>query len=279
VPFTCYNLTMKKRLFAIIAVISLLLPACCQTPQTQPITQNSPVTIAVIDTGFSSAAIPQQNILEGKNYLDETSDTEDTYGHGTAVASVILKNYPDAVLVPLVSNAFDNGKITQVDNDTLAQMITDAVDVYDCDIINISAGLILDKDSVRNAVAYAEQNGVLVVASAGNDYKESGSFRYYPAAYDTVFAVGSVNKNGTEISAFSQRGDWVDICTCGEDVTIGTLSGNTRQSDGTSYSAAKITAHAAKLMAQSQTTLTPSEVRQQILDSAKALPDGTRYIP
>ena len=112
---------MKKRLFIFIAIISLLFSACSQTPDIQSITTNTPVTIVVIDTGFSSVAIPQQNILEGKNYLDETLDTEDTYGHGTAIASVILAHYPNAQLVPLVSNAFDNGKIIQVDNDVLAE--------------------------------------------------------------------------------------------------------------------------------------------------------------
>ena len=270
---------MKKHLLAIIALISLLFSACSKTPQTQPITTNTPVTIAVIDTGFSSAAIPQQNIIKGKNYLDETLDTEDTYGHGTAIASVILGIYPNAQLVPLVSNAFDNGKITQVDNDVFAQIIVDAVDVYNADIINISAGLILDKDSVRDAVAYAEEQGVLVVASVGNDYADYGVGKYYPAAYDTVFAVGSVNENGTEISAFSQRGEWVDIYVCGEDVTIGTLSGNTRKSDGTSYSAAKITALAAQIVAQNPTEFSPSQLRGQLLDTAQTLPTGEKFIP
>ena len=110
-----------------------------------------PVVIAIIDTGISTNAIPSENILEGKNYLDPSLSTEDTYGHGTAVASVILKHLPEAQFVPLVSNAYDNGKIKQVDNDTFAQMI-------------------------RDAVEYAEQKNVLVVASAGNDYATDGKF-------------------------------------------------------------------------------------------------------
>ena len=279
VPFACYNLTMKKHILILITSTLLLCSACSQTPGTQPITQNTPVTIAVIDTGFSSAAIPQQNILEGKNYLDQSLDTEDTYGHGTAIASVILNICPEALLVPLVSNAFDDGKIIQVDNDTFAQMIIDAVDVYGCDIINISAGLILDKDSVRDAIAYAEKNQVLVVASVGNDYEESGEFPYYPAAYDTVLAVGSMNVEETKISDFSQRGDWVDIYTCGEEVEIKTLSGNTRTSDGTSYSAAKVTAYAANLIKENDKKISVTELRQMIENNAETLGDGTKYIP
>ena len=183
------------------------------------------------------------------------------------------------MLVPLISNAFDDGKIIQVENDTLAQIIIDAVDIYECDIINISAGIILDKDSIRNAVQYAEEKGTLVVASVGNDYADYGEIKYYPAAYPTVLAVGSVDKEEKEISKFSQRGEWVDIYACGEDVTVRTLSGNTRTSDGTSYSAAKITACAANIIMQSESDLSPSELRQKIIESSKILPDGTKYFP
>ncbi len=230
-------------------------------------TSEKKIKVAVIDTGFSSRAIPAESIIEGKNYLYPERTTEDTYGHGTAIASIILENAPEVLLVPLVSNAYEDGHINQVDNDTFGQMIRDAVDVYDCDIINISAGLVLDKESVREAVAYAEEMGVLVVASAGNDYKLNDSVKYYPAAYDTVLAVGSLNVDGTAISAFSQRGEWVDTYVTGEQVTIATLSGNTRTSDGTSYSAAKITAEAAKYLKEDG-DLMPQELRKKMILSA-----------
>ena len=51
----------------------------------------TPVVIGIIDTGISTNAIPGENILPGKNYVDPARSTEDTYGHGTAVASVILE--------------------------------------------------------------------------------------------------------------------------------------------------------------------------------------------
>lgn len=246
--------------------------------QTNTAATDTPVMIAIIDTGISTRAISGENIREGKNYLDPALSTEDTYGHGTAVASVILADFPQAQLVPLVSNAYDEGRIRQVDNDVFAQMIRDAVDVYHCQIINLSVGLILDKPSIREAVAYAEEKGVLVVASVGNDYAAAGGVQYYPAGYDTVLAVGSLNSDRSAISAFSQRGEWVDVYAVGEDVTIATLSGNTRQSEGTSYSAARVTAHAACLL-QQDPALSPSKLREKLLNGAKTLPDGTRYIP
>ena len=269
---------MKKRLLPILCAALCLCLAAAAVCSFLGKTRSEPVVIAIIDTGISTRAIPGEQILEGKNYLAPSRSTEDTYGHGTAVASVILKHLPEARFVPLVCNAYDNGKIKQVDNDVFAQMIRDAVDVYRCQIINLSVGLILDKPSVRQAVEYAEQKGVLVVASAGNDYATNGQFKHYPAGYDTVFAVGSVNAKENATSEFSQRGEWVNIYACGEEIEIKTLSGNTRESDGTSYSAALVTARAGQLL-QKNPKLTPAELREKLLESAKELPDGTKYIP
>lgn len=231
----------KKYRIIVISVIMIMAFLCqgCSKKKTEAL-----VRVAVIDTGISTNAISKEHIAEGKNYVDTNLSTEDTYGHGTAVASVILKEAKNTQIVPLVSNVFENGKIKQVDNDTLAQMIRDAVDIYHCRIINLSAGLVLDKESVRQAVEYAEKKNVLMIASAGNDYAENGAVRYYPAAYESVLAVGALNQDGTEIAAFSQRGEWVDVYTVGEQVEIKTLSGNTSEGDGTSYSAAKVTGQA-----------------------------------
>lgn len=222
------------------------------------------IRVAVIDTGISTKAIPEENISEGMNYVDTELSTEDTYGHGTAVASIILSEAPNAQLVPLVSNVYEDGKIKQVENDTLAEMIKDAIDIYDCQIINLSAGLILDKDSVRNAVGYAEEQGVLVVASAGNDYEENGAVKYYPAAYENVLAVGSLVENGDEIASFSQRGDWVDTYIVGEEIPIKTLSGNETTGDGTSYSTAKVTGMAAKEL-EADPTISLSKLREKLI--------------
>jgi subtilisin family serine protease len=263
---------MKKRLFRILCIVLCLCLISGIIATVEYVTRD-PVIIGIIDTGISTNAIDSDHILEGKNYFDPSRSTEDTYGHGTAVASVILKEFTNAQFVPLVSNAYNKGKIEQVDNDVFAGIIRDAVDVYHCRIINVSMGLILDKPSIREAVAYAEEKGVLVVASAGNDYATDGEFTYYPAAYETVLSVGSVNRDGTAVSAFSQRGDWVDIYACGEEITIKTLSGNTRESEGTSYSAAIVTARAARLL-QENPNLTPAQLREKLLSKAKQLDSG-----
>lgn len=251
-----------KRIAALLLAVILLLSGCAKTGRQE-------VRVALIDTGISSAAIDEKHLAPGSNYLDTESGTEDTYGHGTAVASVILEHSKNTVLVPLVSNVYHKGKVSFVDNATFAQMIRDAVDVYQCEIINVSAGLVLDKEPIREAIAYAEEKGVLVVASAGNDYVENPGQIYYPAAYETVLAVGSLSADGTQIAEFSQRGPWVDLFAPGEEISVLTLSGETKTEKGSSYAAARVTAAAAGYL-QKNGSLTPAELRTLLLDEAEA---------
>ena len=248
------------------------------------VSRDEPIRIAVIDTGFSLRAIPQENIAAGKNYLnvqettgdasdgaEDTLDsveaaidkTEDTYGHGTAVASVILQYAPEVQLVPLVSSAYEDGHIRQVDADTLAQILRDAVDIYGCQVINISAGLKEDNETLKAAVEYVQKRGALLVASAGNDYVENGTVNYYPAAYDSVLAVGALNADETEIADFSQRGNWVDIYAPGQNISVKTLSGASKTGDGTSYAAARVSGEAAVLW-KNHPDMTEQQIRETL---------------
>lgn len=248
-----------KRIASVLLILLLLLSGCAKGERK--------IRVAVIDTGISTKAISAEHLAEGANYLLPESNTEDTFGHGTAVASVILAHSDNVILVPLVSNAYDRGKVSFVDNATFAQMIRDAVDVYQCDIINISSGLVLDKQAIREAIAYAEEKGVLVVASAGNDYAENPGQIYYPAAYETVLAVGALNKDGKEPAEFTQRGPWVDLFAPGEEIAIRTLSGGKDRAKGSSYAAAQVTAAAVGYL-QENDHLTPAQLRARLLEKA-----------
>lgn len=250
-----------KRIAALLLILVLLLSGCGKP-------KGRPVRVAIIDTGLSTRAIPSENMAQGANYLLPDGTTEDTYGHGTAVASVILEHSSNAILVPLVSNVYDSGKVSFVDNATYAQMIRDAVDIYQCEIINISAGLVLDKEAIREAIAHAEEMGALVVASAGNDYLENPGQVYYPAAYETVLAVGSLTADGTQIAEFSQRDTWVDLFAPGEEISVLTLSGDSTTEKGSSYAAARVTAAAIGYL-QKKANLTPAELRTLLVEQAE----------
>ncbi len=238
-------------------IIWPLLSVCHILPETPP----EQVTIALLDTGIASAAIAPENLLPGWNYLTDSADCEDLVNHGTAVASVIVGCEsagvqgiaPGALLTPLVIADKENS----VPPEVLAQAVYDAVDRFGADIINISLGLPKDVPEVRQAVAYAEEQGVLVVAAVGNGGPDGEPL--YPAAYATALAVGSIDERGS-ISDFTQPG--ASVFAPGEDIWLASRRGKTYGARGTSYATGFVSAAAAVWLAREP--LPPAELRQKL---------------
>ncbi len=236
--------------------------------------ENGAVRVAVIDTGISTAAIAQKNLDVGRNYILPNTSTEDTMGHGTAVAAIIAGSdaagatglCPEAVLVPLVyySKTGDD-KAVKGDLPMLAQIIRDAVDVYGCRIINISSGARVDTPALRDAVAWAEQRGVLVISCAGND---GDGTAYYPGAFPTVLCAGTVNTAGDGPALFSNTHRSVDVLAPGIKLKTANPKGEAVTANGTSFSTAWVTGIAASLLT-ADPTLTPYQLRQMICNTAR----------
>lgn len=251
---------------ALVMAFSLVVPVCAA--------QREPVRIAVIDTGISTAAIAGKNLDVGRNYILPNSSTEDTMGHGTAVAAIIAGSEaagvtglcPEAVLVPLVyySKTGDD-KAVKSDLPMLAQIIRDAVDDYGCHVINISSGARVDTPTLRDAVAWAEQRGVLVVSCAGND---GDGTPYFPGAFPSVLCTGTVNTGEDGPALFSNRHSGVDLLAPGVKLTTANLKGEAVTVNGTSFSTAWVTAAAATLL-NTDSTLTPYQLRQLLCGTAQ----------
>ncbi len=229
--------------------------------------KQQPIRVAMIDSGISPVIIASANIGEGRNYVLPDRDTADVLGHGTALAGLILDTAPDAVLVPLVySSRAAGGKAVQCSVKTVARIIRDAVDVYDCQVINISAGVSQDVPALWEAIAYAEDQGVVVVASVGNTNRTTPELSYYPASYDTVIGVGALRKDG-RVASFSQRYG-VSLAAPGDGLKVLGLKGQSTTVSGTSYAAAQVTGAVAALLTKSP-ELTPAQVRELLYDSAR----------
>lgn len=236
--------------------------------------EETAVRVAIIDTGISSKAIPADNLAEGRNYIFPARDAEDGNGHGTAVAGIIAGNEqagvkgvsPRAVLVPLVyhSSTGDDYAV-QGGLNMLAQIIRDAVDVYGARVINISSGARSDSSVLRDAVAWAERHGVVVVASAGNDGNDA---IHYPCAYATVICVGTVSEAEDGPASFSNRYDGVDVLAPGIGLKSLDLEGEAVHVTGTSFSAAWVSGAAAALL-ETAPDLTPYQIRQLLYSTAR----------
>lgn len=240
--------------------------------------EEAKVPIAIIDTGISSESIDNGSIVDGANYMDGTG-TNDLIGHGTAVAGIIVGSEsidikgiaPNTKLIAMVITTVNkDGQTLIADCDILAQAIIDAIDIYGCKIINISAGVLTNDKNLQNAVDYAEKKGVVVVSSVGNDNEKFANNIYYPAAYDTVIGVGALKKDG-EVASFSQRNNSVSICAPGDRLKlVSTSYGKTTYGFGTSYATAYVSA-AAVLLLEKYPNFSSKEIRQIIYASADDL--------
>ena len=114
-----------------------------------------------------------------------------------------------AKILPLQALS-DNGSGTTL---SVARAVRYAAD-RNVDVINLSLGSDEEDSYLRQAIQYALEKGVIVVAAAGNDGCECIA---YPARYPEVVAVGASNSSGTTTS-FSSYGDNLDIVAPGSGI-------------------------------------------------------------
>lgn len=211
------------------------------------------VRIAVIDSGVdvNNINLTGASIDVGYDYLDQIPEGRtDTVGHGTYVSQIIAGSGElgvvgfarKAELVPLRCFSATKGSVSDI-----IAAIYDAVNVYHCDIINMSWGMKEDSAFLLEALEYAFNSGVILVAAAGNvDRNTPQGTIFYPAAYPEVIGVGSVDSSQT-ISETSQHTDAVFVSAPGAGISLTSLSGKLTVQSGTSFATPYITAELALL--------------------------------
>ena len=90
-----------------------------------------------------------------------------------------------------------------------------------------------------------------MIASAGNRGDSDRAIEY-PAAYDDVLAVGATNSSAI-VSSISSVGDELDVYAPGEDIAVLDFLDKVQMIDGTSASAAEVTAVASVLWEKDKT--------------------------
>ena len=161
------------------------------------------------------------------------------YSHGTLCAGILVAVAPGAMIMPI--RAFDdNGN---ADAYTLAKAIRWATE-HNADVINMSFGTLENSKVLSEAVSYARNKGVLLVASAGND---NTSTPQYPAAYAGVITVASTTLSDTKAS-FSNYGSNVVLDAPGVDVISAYPGGGYAMASGTSFSAPEVAGEIALIL-------------------------------
>ncbi len=216
------------------------------------------ISVAVLDSGvIASGALSGRNIMQ----IDLIGESSYAAAHGTAVASIIaggdatgVAPAVDLMSIKVMSNAGTG------DSFTLAKGIIEAVD-RGAQIINMSLGSNSDSFVVRQAVKYAAERGVLLVAAAGNDARQG---LLYPARYEDVIAVAGVDFNSKHLY-FSNRGSAVDIAAPGAGVAATGAGGETIGFSGTSVASPFVAGAAAEVWAR-DSSLSSEDIRRILID-------------
>jgi subtilisin family serine protease len=208
----------------------------------------------------SSAAILDQSsaaILDGGPYS--------AFGHGTMTTGLVHLAAPRAKILPL--KAFTSSGSGYLSN--IVAALYYAVQ-HEANIVNMSFDTSSSSPALNQAIAYANQNGVVLVAAAGN---ESTSAPVYPAALDgQVMGIASTS-DSDQLSSFSNYGKTdVWIAAPGEYV-ISTFPGGTfASSSGTSFSS-PLVAGTAALLLQAKSPLNQSKAANALSNAVQLTPN------
>jgi len=250
--------------------------------QAWDITQGTNLVVAVIDTGVdfnhpdlvgkiwvNSKETPNNNKDDdrngyiddyyGYNFISDHANIDDYHGHGTGIASIIAAgtnngrgiagiNWNARIMILKALNDIGGG-----DFEDVAKAIRYAVD-NGASIINMSFGSVTSSAILSNAVNYAINQGVPMVAAVGN---QGNSSIFYPAAYPNVIAVSGVDRNDNHPS-FANYGSNIDLVAPATDIImaglVGGPSGDYVQGSGTSFAAAQVTAGASLILGRYSVT-------------------------
>lgn len=241
-------------------------------------TGDADIVVAVLDTGVDVLHPDlHANLLPGWNAYDGSDDVRDSsaLGHGTHVSGIVgaVTHNGQGVagmawnvrILPVKVLDDRSGQVSEV-----AAGIRYAVDAG-ADIINMSLGIPYDHPVVREAIEYADAQGVLLVAAAGNTGMGLVTTAY-PARYPEVIGVGSTAKHApTDAADFSLRGPGIDVVAPGEDVWSTIPSGYGRMR-GTSMATPVVSGVAALMLAQG---IPPSAVRDVLHRTAVRIGEPT----
>jgi hypothetical protein len=240
------------------------------------------VIVAVVDSGSGPHPDLVENLLPGRSIIGtvETQDGRDidASGHGTHVSGIIaaVANNgiggsgvaPNAKILPI--QVLDQAG--QGDARDVATGVRFAAD-FGARVINLSLGGATESSSLTQAITYANDKGVLVVAAAGNG--GAADKPKWPASLDLTLAVTAVDQ-ANNATSFDQRGDYIDLSAPGANI-VSTAKGDYVTLSGTSM-AAGFVAGAAALLFAAEPRVTNAQVRDILLRTATDIGEPGRDV-
>jgi type VII secretion-associated serine protease mycosin len=182
-------------------------------------TGSSDVIVAVLDSGVDLTHPDLEGqLVAGYDFVNTDTNPSDDRGHGTHVAGIVAahtNNNQGMASVAWGSKIMPVKVLDSRGRGTHSQGADGIIWAtgQGARIINLSLGGESSSATLQNAVNYAYDRGVLVVAAAGNKY-EQGNPVMYPAAYPHVLAVAATGDQD-EHADYSETGAYVDVAAPG----------------------------------------------------------------
>jgi serine protease len=197
------------------------------------VSTGSGVIVAVLDTGVAyedysiyrkAPDLVNTKFVSGYDFVNNDTHPNDDNSHGTHVAGTIVQSTNDNYGVAGVAYGCSIMPVKVLDKEgsgSLQQLIDAIYYATDnnADVISMSLGFspgYYPGEGLDNALEYAYNNGVTIVAAAGNDGTGTVS---YPAANDKCIAVGATRYDGTRPD-YSNYGNALDIMAPGGDLNV-----------------------------------------------------------
>jgi subtilisin family serine protease len=182
--------------------------------------------------------------VNGANLVSHDGNVTDESGHGTHVAGIVTHYDPSVRIMALKA-----GHGEWIDIPAATQAVDYAV-AHGARVINLSWAFLSSDPGLAQALARAEQHGVLVVVAAGNFGFDSSLRPVYPASYssDALLAVAATC-DGQALASFSNFSKLaVSLAAPGCDI-VSSLPGAARGPlSGTSMAAPAVAGTAALLL-------------------------------
>ncbi|MEW8974505.1 MAG: S8 family serine peptidase, partial [Tissierellaceae bacterium] len=236
------------------------------------------IIIASIDSGADLYHDDLKNRIApgAKDFFFDDDLPLDFIGHGTAVAGLIAAETNNNAGIAGVSGTLDVKVlplcISDPEGNIYLSHIISAIDyaiLKKVDVINLSLGSESFSSLENAAVQRAIQAGIVVVAAAGN---EGTSAYQYPASYDNVISVGSIDDTNTR-SSFSNYNDKISVVAPGRNILSTKMgwrtyeTGNYTYYMGTSFSAPMVAAIAGVLKGTNP-SITPAQIKNRLQTTA-----------
>lgn len=207
--------------------------------------------------------------LHGWNFISNKGDVADNHGHGTHVAGIILQKAPSERVKFMILKYYDPYSSNEDNLLSTVKAIRYAIEMK-ADIINYSGGGNSRSPMEEAAIKDAQKKGILFIAAAGNDGRNTDVAGFYPAGYrlSNIISVAAIDSNKRLLASSNYGSHTVDIAAPGKDIYSSLPGGHFGPMTGTSQATAWVSGLAVSLLLKVNKSWTPENLKKLLLKVA-----------